>query len=287
MHVLTKVFVFIAAVLSVALSTLVIAFAVNIDKIREDYQNLASAKAAIEAQSAAASAISDQERSRLNSVIEQLSREQVALKDTLARIENEKNSVTAARAKAETERDAITAKIAELGETTKTQATLIVSYRDEVTTLRKNELDYRQRALDMDNRLNDLESQREVLEQNFRAVQEQLAEAKRSASSSSAPAAGIVSGAADQSFVYTGPRIQGRIEDVKVDASTGKTLVKLSVGTNDRVSKNMKMFLVRGDQFVANVVVITPDLKWSVAEVTLVNKGLQVTAGDLVVSRID
>lgn len=287
MHVLTKVFVFIAAVLSVALSTLVIAFAVNIDKIREDYQNLASAKAAIEAQSAAASAISDQERSRLNSVIEQLSREQATLKASLGNLENERNTLSAARAKAETERDAITAKIAELGETTKTQATLITSYRDEVTTLRKNELDYRQRALDMDNRLNDLESQREVLEQNFRAVQEQLAEAKRSSASAAAPAAGIVSGAADQSFVYTGPRIQGRIEDVKVDASTGKTLVKLSVGTNDRVSKNMKMFLVRGDQFVANVVVITPDLKWSVAEVTLVNKGLQVMAGDLVVSRID
>jgi hypothetical protein len=286
-HVLTKVFVFIAAVLSVALSTLVIAFAVNIDKIREDYQNLSSAKAAIEAQSAAASAISDQERSRLNSVIEQFSREQATLKASLGNLENERNTLSAARSKAETERDAITAKIAELGETTKTQATLIVSYRDEVTTLRKNELDYRQRALDMDNRLNDLESQREVLEQNFRAVQEQLAEAKRSSSASAAPAAGIVSGAADQSFVYTGPRIQGRIEDVKIDASTGKTLVKLSVGTNDRVSKNMKMFLVRGDQFVANVVVITPDLKWSVAEVTLVNKGLQVMAGDMVVSRID
>lgn len=286
MHVLTKVFVVIAAVLSVALSALVIAFAVNTDRIREDYQNVVSAKAAIEAQSAAASAISEQERSRLNSMIEQLSRDQATLKASLGNLENERNMLSAGKAKAETERDSITAKISELGETAKTQATLITSYRDEVTTLRKNELDYRQRALDMDNRLNDLESQREVLEQNFRALQEQLAEAKRAATAA-APAAGIVSGTGDQAFVYAGPRIQGRVEDMKVDASTGKTLVKLSVGTNDKVAKNMKMFLVRGDQFIANVVVTTPDMKWSVAEVTLVNKGAQVAAGDLVVSRID
>ena len=38
---------------------------------------------------------------------------------------------------------------------------------------------------------------------------------------------------------------------------------------------------------VANVLVIKPDLKWSVAEVTLGNKGLKVMAGDMVVSRID
>lgn len=285
MHVLTKVFVVIAAVLSVALSALVIAFAVNTDRIREDYQNVVSARAAIESQAQAASAIAEQERSRLNSTIQQLASDQATLKANLGNLENERNTLNAARAKAETERDAITAKIAELGETAKTQATLITSYRDEVTTLRKNELDYRQRALDMDNRLNDLESQREVLEQNFRALQEQLAEAKRSAGG--APAAGMVSGAADQAFVYTGPRIQGRVEDVKIDAATGKTLVKLSVGTNDKVAKNMKMFLVRGDQFVANVIVTQPDMKWSVAEVTLVNKGATVSAGDLVVSKID
>ena len=285
MHVLTKVFVVIAAVLSVALSALVIAFAVNTDRIREDYQTVVSAKASIEAQASAGSTIADQEKTRLNSMIEQLSRNEATLKATLGNLENERNTLSAARSKAETERDAITSKIAELGETAKTQATLITSYRDEVTTLRKNELDYRQRALDMDNRLNDLESQREVLEQNFRALQEQLAEAKRASGTPSA--AGIVSGAADQAFVYTGPRIQGRIEDVKVDPATGKTLVKLSVGTNDKVARNMKMFVVRGDEFVANVIVTQPDMKWSVAEVTLTNKGQTVTVGDLVVSKVE
>lgn len=285
MHVLTKVFVVIAAILSVALSALVIAFAVNTDRIREDYQNVVSAKATIEAQYSAASSISEQERVRLNSAIEQLNRDSASLQANLGTLQNERNSLAAAKARAETERDAITSKIAELGETVKTQAALITSYRTEVTSLRDAELDFRKRALDMDNRVNDLESQREVLEQNFRAIQEQLAEAKRS--TSGMPAAGIVSGNAEQSFVYTGPRIQGRVEEVRVDSATGKTLVRLSVGTNDKAAKNMKFFIVRADEFIANVVVAQPDMKWSVAEVTLANRGATVQVGDLVVSKID
>jgi septal ring factor EnvC (AmiA/AmiB activator) len=284
-HVLTKVFVVIAAVLSVALSVLVVAFAVNTDRIREDYQNIVSAKAAVEAQSSAAVTIAKEENTRLHSANEQLERDQVTIKTNLNNLENERNSLSAAKTKAELERDAITSKIAELGETAKTQATLITSYRDEVTTLRKAELDFRQRALDMDNRLNDLESQREVLQQNFRALQEQLAEAKRAANGQ--PAAGIVSGAAEQAFVYSGPRIQGRVEEIKTDPSNGKTLVKLSVGTNDKIAKNMKLFIVRGDQFIANVIVSQPDMKWSVAEVQLLNKGATISVGDAALSKID
>ncbi len=285
MHVLTKVFVVIAAVLSVALSALTIAFAVNTDRVREDYQNAISARAAMESQSAAAASLADQERVRLNSQIEQLSRDSAAHQARVRDLENSLASLTTDKNKAESERDSITSKIAELGETTKTQAAIIGSYREEVTTLRDNELDYRKRALDMDNRLNDLESQREVLEQNFRALQEQLAEAKRAASG--APAAGVVSGASDQSFVYTGPRIQGRVEEARTDSVTGKTLVRITVGTNDKSAKNMKLFIVRGDEFIANIVVVQPDMKWSIAEVTLLNKSSTIQAGDLVVSRID
>jgi len=284
-HVLTKVFVVIAAILSVALSALVIAFAVNTDRIREDYQNVASAKAAIEAQSSGASALYEQERTRLNSSIEQYARDAASNEAQIRGLQNNLSTLTTDKNKAESERDSITAKISELGETTKTQATLISSYRDEVTTLRKAELDYRQHALDMDNRLNDLESQREVLEQNFRALQEQLAEAKRAVSGS--PAAGVVSGAADQAFVYSGPRIQGRVEEVRADTTTGKTFLKVTAGTNDKVAKNMKLYVIRGDQFIANIIVTQPDMKWSVAEVTLVNKGAAVQVGDLITSKLD
>lgn len=285
MHVLTKVFVVIAAVLSVALSALTIAFAVNTDKIRDDYQNALSARNAMEASAASAASQADQDRVTQMSKIQQLNNDWAAALARVRELENTLANLTTDKNKAESERDSITSKISELGETVKTQAAIIGSYREEVTTLRDNELSYRTRALDMDNRLNDLESQREVLEQNFRALQEQLAEAKRAASG--APAAGVVSGAADQSFVYTGPRIQGRVEEARIDSVTGKTLVRITVGTNDRSAKNMKLFIVRGDQFIANIVVVQPDMKWSIAEVTLLNKGATIQAGDLVVSRID
>ncbi|MBX3384187.1 MAG: hypothetical protein KF864_11840 [Phycisphaeraceae bacterium] len=284
MHALTKVFVIIAAVLSIALSTLVIAYAVNTDKIVSDYHAQVQRAVTIEAQQVAQASVHGQERLRQQSVKEQLERDNASLREQIRSLEAERATLLTDKKTAEQERDSITAKISELGETVKTQANLITSYRDEVTQMRRSELTSRQRELEMDNLISDLQSQREVLEQNFRALQEQLAEAKRAATG--IPSAGIVSGA-DQAFVYTGPRIQGRVEEVRQDPASGRTLVKINVGTNTRVQKNMKMFIARGEKFVANIVVSQPDLRWSVAEVTLLGKDATIQVGDLVLSSLD
>jgi type II secretory pathway pseudopilin PulG len=283
-HVLTKVFVVIAAILSVALSALVISYAVNTDRIAAAYQDAVSGRIAAEATAQMQVSLAGQANIRLASEKEQLARENGNLNDRIRSLEQDNSKLLTDKKTAEQERDSITAKISELGETVKTQASLITSYREEVTGLRRSELTFKAREIDLNNDINNKDSQIEVLTQSVRALQEQLVEAKRTASGS--PSVGILSGA-DQPYTYTGPVIRGRVENVSTDPASGKTFAKISVGTNDRAAKNMKFTVVRDGGFIGHVVVLQPDLKWSVAEVVLTTKGTSVQTGDLVQSRND
>lgn len=284
MHVLTKVFVVIAAILSIALSSLVIAYAVNTDRIAAAYQDAVAQKVSAEAAASAQVAVASAEKIRLASDKEQLARDNASQADRIRVLEQDNAKLLTDKKTAEQERDSITAKISELGETVKTQAALITSYRDEVTGLRKSELTFKAREIDLNNDINNKDSQLEVLTQSVRALQEQLVEAKRVAGG--APSIGLVSGV-DQPFTYSGPMIRGRVESVRTDPSSGRTFVKVNVGTNDRAAKNMKFSVIRGSDFIGHIVIADPDLKWSVAEVILTNKGASVQDGDLIQSRND
>ena len=75
-------------------------------------------------------------------------------------------------------------------------------------------------------------------------------------------------------------RIVGRIENVTRDGATGRTLVKLGVGTNNGVAANMLFRVVRGNEWVANVVIVQADLGFSIGEVNLTSKSGAVQVGD-------
>jgi hypothetical protein len=49
----------------------------------------------------------------------------------------------------------------------------------------------------------------------------------------------------------------------------------------------MKFAIVRDNSFVANLVIVQPDLMWSVGEVTLVSAGKDVRPGDLITSSLN
>jgi uncharacterized protein (DUF3084 family) len=281
-HVLTKVLVVFAAILSVALSALVIAYAVNTDRIAADYGNMLRARQVAENQLSDQLAQWNTEKVRLNAQLNQANAEKAQQQARITSLEGERANVLADKAKAVAQAQEIQNKIADLSETSKTQAKIIESYHDEVSTLRASENKFRVTQAELDDRINDLESQREVLEQNYRALQEQIAEAKRAQEQ-------LLSGnkaGSDQPFVSTGPIINGRIEAVQIDPSNKKTIAKINVGTNDRVAKNMQFAVVRGDQFLGNLVVTDPDLKWSVGVVNTLGKPVEVKEGDLVVSRL-
>ena len=68
---------------------------------------------------------------------------------------------------------------------------------------------------------------------------------------------------------------------------SGKTLVQVNLGANDRVRENVKLLVFRGNTFVANLVLKRVDLQDSLAEVTLLAPGMQIQAGDRVTTRLN
>jgi hypothetical protein len=282
-HFLTKVFVVLAALLSIVLSAMVIAYAVNTDRILANYTSLQSLSQSQDAKIAelqskiSAGQIGDRAMiQQLNSDLANREQQISDLQRAKAQLETDKN-------RAESARQSLESKIAELGETAKTQAALIASYTDEIRSLRTSEFASRRASLDMEDRMSDLESQKEVLEQNYRALQEEIAELRRS--SELATSGGGSSGNASAPFVFSGSVIFGSVDEVTEDIATGSTLVKLNIGSNDRVAKNMRFGVVRDGAFVGNLVVISTDSKFSIAKFDALNTGKKVAAGDKVQSR--
>lgn len=286
MHILTKVLVISAAVLSVFLAALTIAYATNAERITSQFQAERNLRIAAESALNGARAVSGEEQARLNAQIEQLNRDLAARTADMNRLEAASSTLQGEKAKALADYQSLQSKISELGETAKTQASLITSYRDEVTGLRKNELTYRQQALEMDDRLSDLESQREVLEQTVRALQEQLAEARTIQEATAQGTQLTSAGKAAEPFVSSGPLVSGRIENVSKDAATGAMLAKINLGSNDQLRENQKLFVGRGGEFVANVVVLKTDLRSSIARIDTLGRAVEVREGDQVLSRL-
>lgn len=285
MHWLTKVFVIFAAVLSVLLAGLTISMATNADRIVGDYEQERARRIAADSIRADEAGRAAQEQARLAAQIEQISRDLASRDADVRRLETENSRLLADKNKAEAARQSIEAKIAELGETARTQATLLTNYRDEVTQLRKNELSFRQRSIELDDRISDLGSQNEVLEQTVRALQEQLAEAQLAAQTGQ-PGSGTATARGSDPVTLAGPIVRGRIEQVQTDTATGARLARINLGTNDSVKENTKLFIGREGQFVANLVIIRSDQQWAVGRIDTLGRDVQVQEGDWVVSRL-
>ncbi|HEX8876639.1 MAG TPA: hypothetical protein VF777_07815 [Phycisphaerales bacterium] len=288
MATLTKVLVIFAAVLSLFLSALVIAYSVNTDRILADRDAEVARSQNALAGAASNAAQSGEERLRAQTERDNLSKALADASSKLAELERVNADLTRGKAKAEQELQAITLKIAELGETVKTQATLLSGYRDEVSALRKNELRFREQAVQSDDRISDLESQNEVLTQSVRALREQLEEARlaRESGSSMGVVSSVSGSVAGDAFVDTGIPVTGSVETVSSDPSTGATLVKINLGSNDRIRENQKLFVSRGKDFVANLIVVKTDLRFAIARVDALSRKVEVKAGDSVASRL-
>lgn len=284
MHILTKVFIVFAAVLSLVLSVLTMAYAYNADSINSRYtdalQKAASAEAAAQAKTSAFADTSARQQ-------EQLAALQGLLADVEARnadLVRENTTLVSEKQKAENRALAIENQIGDSLETTAAQAAVIDSMRQDNSKLRESELRLRTRSLELEDRLNDVASQNDVYQATVRALREQLAAAQRDAALAMSGASGSMG--SDKPYEAAGPVIRGRVSRVSNDTASGEQLIEVDIGSNDRVAENMKLHVGRGtSQFVATLVVVRTDLQSSVARVALTNDGATVREGDLVVSR--
>lgn len=285
MHFVTKFFVVCAAVLSLFLSALVIAYSVNADRITADYQAESQRRIAMEASTQDQAGRHGLELARMKEQLSALERDLLDRSTKLNELEAANATLQTDKAKAEARVTTFDSRIAQLTETLTLQTTLATKLRDEVAASRKGELTFRTQSLQMEDRISDLESQNEVLGQTVRALQEQLAEARLAIDQGKTGVAAATGGTSEP-FTFTGPLISGRVEKVTRDPSTGNLLAQINLGANDQIRQNMKLFIGRGTEFIGNLVVVSTDLKTAVGKVDLLGRTVDVREGDTVVSRL-
>ncbi len=289
MHILTKVFVLIAAVLSIMMAALAISYSVNADRVTADYRNALAKATAAQSDLKATKAASGQQHAAMS---EDLSR----LQDELASRDADTRRLEAANAKLQIElrqaqaaRESITSKIAQLGVTTETQAKIIDEYKTELSRLRESELSYRDEKLDLEKSISDLQSQVLVYEQVKRSLQERLEDA-RVALEAATSGGGVAnaSGAEPKAPAdIPGPIVRGTIDEVMNDAASGYTRVRINLGSNDRLRENSRLYIHRGgDVFLGELVVESVDLNHAVGRVAYVADNQTIRKGDQVMSKI-
>ena len=286
MHILTKIFVLIASILAVAMSALAVSYTVNADRIVQDYKDALAATEAAEAASAAERAQNEQRREQLAAEIEQLRQSLATGEGEMRALEAQLASARSAEREARDEASSISGKISQLGVAVQTQSELIDSYKDEVTSLRADELRFRDERLDLEDRLADLQSQVLVYEQTNRALREQLTEAQRAAQGG-AVATRTTGTTASSPKEILGPVVRGQVLETRRDPATGDLLVRIDLGSNDRVRDNVRLYLARGGStYLGDVVVLRTDLNFAIGRVTNLRPGMEVRSGDAVLTRL-
>lgn len=283
MHILTKVFVLFASVLSIMMAALAISYSVNADRITADYRDARAATDTAIADLGAVKAAHGQERSALQEDIGGL-RDELASRDAdTRRLEASNSELRIALRQAEAGRESISSKIAQLGVTTETQARIIDEYKSEMNRLREAELSWRNDKIDLEKSLSDLESQVIVYEQVKRALQEQISELQGIISNEQTGSIATDSGPTD----ITGPLVRGSISEVLNDPATGETLVKLNLGSNDRIRENARLYIHRGNNvYLGELVVFRVDLNHAVGRVLYVASNQSIREGDQVMSKL-
>jgi len=269
------------------MAALAISYSVNADRITADYRDQQAAATAAQSAQAAQNAAHGQEQAALHDDNTRLQDELASRDADSIRLEASNSELRIALRQAEAARESISSKIAQLGVTTETQAKIIDEYKTELSRLREAELSWRNDKIDLEKSLSDLESQVIVYEQVKRALQEQIAEMRIALTNMQNGNNGSSSSAAQTPTEIAGPLIRGTIDEVLNDPDSGDTLIKINLGTNDRISENTRLYIHRGDDiYLGELVIFSVDLNHAVGRVAYVAKNQSIRVGDQVMSKI-
>lgn len=277
MHGLTKLFVALAAVLSVALAALTMAYTVNADAI---VSGLQSARAEAQTANAALNSSEGEHATRMSAVKSQMNslagqlqdarQETDQLRDELARVQGELASAQRARTAVENQ-------LAVFGQGFETQSKLIATLNSENTGLRESDLRSRRESLELADQLNDAEGRFQVAIQTIRNQELVISDLRQEIQGRSGNA-----GVAGRGM----PNAGGFSGSVRaVTPGSEETLIEVDVGSNEGVSAGTELFIVRGQTFVGAIRIIQSDLNASVGRVERVAPGQSVRPGDRVMPR--
>lgn len=280
MGILTKIFVVLVAVLSVALAAFTATYVKNNATVKGERDTLKGQ--VVQAQSAAEAAqqakdrqeqkhtqtigeldttINDQrgEIASLNSDIEGLKGEKVLLENRVASLEAQREQVSAG---------------------TEQQATIIATLRDELKDARTKQLKAERSVTELTDALQTKSTELDTAVENIRLLKENVADLQNQLEQSRSQVATVADTSPSEIVVPSGTTlVKGLITAVK---PVGEDLfVSVNVGSNDDVKPGME-FMIHDENYVGSLVISKVDLNSSAGRVTLkvdeITAGLEITA---------
>jgi hypothetical protein len=280
--VLTKVFIVLQLVFSLALAVLVIFTLGSIQNYRKQVESSQVAQIA-----AAANAVQLQNeltllQSKADAAMSQAKADAAndqntiaGLKTDMAKLQRESDVVSSEAATDKANLTAAVLSVSGLTDQIKARDTELSSARPQVLKLTAENADL--------NRTNaSLQTQLDSADKAIRTLQEEIAKS----STSTAPA-GTQANAGTQmegqtATLAAAAPVNGKVTDVQ--AHDGRTFITLSLGERDKVEPNTRFTVFRGDTYVGDAVVTKATIDQSVAVVTITKPGEAVKTDDMVIS---
>lgn len=285
MHILTKILIAFGAMLSVALAGLTIAYSANAGVLRRGLESATAEVEALKAQvslQASRIGMTAGEQSRL---AEQLVAERDSLVAQIGTLQTERAKLQDEIRTGQLASATATGQIASLQAANEAALKLQASLNAERQELAKKLADANTREARDVARISELDRANTVLEQETRAMREQLAELRNTLEQSRG-AGQASAGVSGPSRPFTaGQFFSTRIKQVLTDP-TGELAV-IDLGSAGGVRENMLLVIVRNGQFLANLRVIKADVNESVGRVDKLGKTVTIQADDQVVSKLN
>lgn len=286
MHIVTKVLAVFAAVLSILLAGLSIAYTSNADRLVRDIKGERDRAAKSEAQVAEINAQADGERQSAQTKIAALESAIAELTGSLSKTRSENASLLAEVNELKQSAATHSSQIDQFTAVVQTYADLNKAQSAELATLRDRELAYAKKEIELSDRINDLSGQLEVSLETNRSLQEQLIQIRDQVGRGTATASGAQGGtpAIVGTFLRAPTNLRARVTDVRKEAD-GTVLVSIDAGLTDQLRERMKLSLQR-DRFIGHVILTKVDDRTSVGRLELINPGVptEIQVGDLVVA---
>ena len=296
MHVLTKIFVVLVALLTVALVPLVAMNATNEASFQKKYKDAEASAATSQATLAA-------ERSASQAAVQKLESDIRAMEGKVADLQKQVDTKSVAARKAEQElagskaaQASVAANLELLAQSGKANSTLTDSLVAELRSLRTKSMDAEKRLVDIQEAFDASQSSLEVADAARRALQEEvkrladekdnalatIAEYVASVGEISTARAGVVS---DKARVVATKNLAATI--INVYRSGNVPLAEINAGSRDGVKTGWVMTIGEGSAFIGNLRITEVDLNRSVGVIELedANTRGEVKAGQRAIAR--
>jgi len=278
-NVLTKAFVVLLAVMAVLVMALVVSFAANTENHRqlaEDMKiRLATAQAKEQSYQAAIAAA---ENAR-SSTFEALTQEVGALTAQREQLRNEIADLRTQLANAGADLARAKADFTSISSALDQNARLMELAQEEARTLRSDTLANARQIIQLEDRVNQLQAERDSLERTSQRYAQQivaLSETNRDLEET-LRGSGVVTRTVERAAVPTQP-IVGRIVRVKKNGSA--TMAELNLGSRDGVRERMEFLVHRGDTFLGRLVIEEVDVNASVGPIVMTAPGAEIRGGE-------